>query len=159
MKQTWDLLSEKYSVMRQELEDLCAQQGNYKALRAKIAEDQEFNRKAGSDSSITPSPIIPYLGMVLTDLTFGEEGNSDYVETEHFPLDSKVMFNMAKLTLLSKTILQLRSYCSGAYPFAFDKSYHQLLCSLQVRKPFDKSVFRALLYFSLYRVLSCGAFR
>ena len=53
MKQTWDLLSEKYSVMRQELEDLCAQQGNYKALRAKIAEDQEFNRKAGSGSSRT----------------------------------------------------------------------------------------------------------
>jgi hypothetical protein len=59
MKQTWDLLSEKYSVMRQELEDLCAQQGNYKALRAKIAEDQEFNRKAGSGSSITQNTLNP----------------------------------------------------------------------------------------------------
>ena len=59
MKQTWDLLSEKYSVMRQELEDLCAQQGNYKALRAKIAEDQEFNRKAVSGSSRTQNTLNP----------------------------------------------------------------------------------------------------
>ena len=59
MKQTWDLLSDKYSVMRQELEDLCAQQGNYKALRAKIAEDQEFNRKAVSGSSRTQNTLNP----------------------------------------------------------------------------------------------------
>jgi hypothetical protein len=133
LKQTWDLLADKYTSMRQELEDLCSQQGNYKILRAKIAEDQELNRKAISDRSLTPSPIIPYLGMFLTDLTFGEEGNSDYVSTEHYPADSKVMFNMSKFALISKTILQLRSMTVGAYPFAFDNSYHQLLCNLQVK--------------------------
>ena len=153
MKQTWDLLSEKYSVMRQELEDLCAQQGNYKALRAKIAEDQEFNRKAGSDSSITPSPIIPYLGMVLTDLTFGEEGNSDYVPTEHFPADAKVMFNISKFALMSKTILQLRSMSVGTYPFTFDKSYHSLLCSLQVRP--NRTVFGCCCCRRCLRCLRC----
>jgi hypothetical protein len=121
-----------YTVLRNELDDLCQQQGNYKNLRAKIAEDQEHNKKASADSSITACPIIPYLGMFLTDLTFGEEGNSDYVASEHYPIDDKVMFNIAKLTLMSKTILQLRSMCAGSYPFEFNKSYHQLLCSLQV---------------------------
>lgn len=119
--------------MRQELEDLCSQQGNYKNLRAKIAEDQDFNRKATSDSSVTPCPIIPYLGMILTDLTFGEEGNSDFVATEHYPAESKVLFNISKFALMSKTILQLRSMCVGAYPFAFNRSYHGLLCSLKVK--------------------------
>ena len=129
-------------MLRDELEELCQQQGNYKNLRAKIAEDQEQNKKSSAEAAC---PIIPYLGMFLTDLTFGEEGNSDYVATEHFPLDSKVMFNMAKLTLMSKTILQLRSYCAGAYPFTFDRSYHQLLCSLQVRNHLDISALSALL--------------
>jgi hypothetical protein len=119
--------------MRQELEDLCSQQGNYKALRAKIAEDQEFNKKAISDRSITPSPIIPYLGMFLTDLTFGEEGNSDFVSTEHYPAESKVMFNISKFALMSKTILQLRTMSVGSFPFVFNQSYHGLLCSLQVK--------------------------
>ncbi len=79
LKQTWDLVAEKYVALRNELDELCQQQGNYKNLRAKIAEDQEHNKKALSDSSVTACPIIPYLGMFLTDLTFGEEGNSDYV--------------------------------------------------------------------------------
>jgi hypothetical protein len=132
LKQTWDLVAEKYIALRDELEELCQQQGNYKNLRAKIAEEQELNRKASVDSSIAPCPIIPYLGMILTDLTFGEEGNSDYVASEHYPIDTKVLFNLAKLTLMSKTVLQLRSYCTGSYPFAFDKSYHHLLCNLKV---------------------------
>ena len=150
LKQTWDLLADKYIALRNELDELCQQQGNYKNLRAKITEDQEHNKKALLDSSVTACPIIPYLGMFLTDLTFGEEGNSDYVRlrtsldnfqlfvmftqvpTEHFSVEDKVMFNVAKLTLMSKTIMQLRSYCSGSYPFVFNKSYHQLLCSLQV---------------------------
>ncbi len=121
-----------YTVLRNELDDLCQQQGNYKNLRAKIAEDQEHNKKASVDGSVTVCPIIPYLGMFLTDLTFGEEGNSDYVPTDRYSVDDKVMFNIAKLTLMSKSILQLRSYCAGSYPFAFCKSHHQLLCSLQV---------------------------
>ena len=123
-----------YTVMRNELEDLCQQQGNYKNLRAKIAEDQEQNKKASVDSSVTVCPIIPYLGMFLTDLTFGEEGNSDYVSTELYSADDKVIFNVSKLTLISKSIVQLRSYCAGSYPFVFCKSHHQLLCTLQVRR-------------------------
>ena len=91
-----------------------------------------MNKKASVDSSVAACPIIPYLGMFLTDLTFGEEGNSDHVATEHYPLDSKALFNVAKLTLMSKTILQLRSFCAASYPFAFNKSYHQLLCNLKV---------------------------
>jgi hypothetical protein len=54
------------------------------------------------------------------------------VPTEQFSVEDKVMFNVAKLTLMSKTIMQLRSYCAGSYPFVSNKSYHQLLCSLQV---------------------------
>ena len=91
--------------------------------------------------------------MVLTDLTFGEEGNSDYVPTEHFPADAKVMFNISKFALMSKTILQLRSMSVGTYPFTFDKSYHSLLCSLQVRP--NRTVFGCCCCRRCRRCLRC----
>ena len=91
--------------------------------------------------------------MVLTDLTFGEEGNSDYVPTEHFRADAKVMFYISKFALLRKTILQLRSMSVGTYPFTFDKSYHSLLCSLQVRP--NRTVFGCCCCRRCLRCLRC----
>jgi hypothetical protein len=77
------------------------------------------------------------------------------VPTEHFSVEDKVMFNVAKLTLMSKTIMQLRSYCSGSYPFVFNKSYHQLLCSLQVFILFELNAVALNLFAVTLPVLLC----
>ena len=81
------------------------------------------------------------------------QGNSDYASTESYAADSKCLFNMAKLSLMSKTILQLRSFCACSYPFPFNRSYHSLLCNLKVRRARKSSAARAhaLLFSSIQR--------
>lgn len=57
LKRTWALVKPKYKQMERELQHLTSADSNYKLLRAAIRGAKP--------------PLIPYIGMYLTDLTFG----------------------------------------------------------------------------------------
>jgi len=65
LRQTWDGLGTKQIQTYEELKDLMTRQGNFK-LRKHV-------------KTCNP-PLIPYLGVYLTDLTFIEDGNPDRLE-------------------------------------------------------------------------------
>lgn len=66
LKQTWAGLSTKQKEVFDELKELMARTNNYQGLRKHLR-------------TCNP-PLIPYLGLYLTDLTFIEEGNQDRLE-------------------------------------------------------------------------------
>jgi len=70
MKQTFKALSKKYTLKITEIEHVSDCTGNHRNLRECI-------------KSADP-PIIPYLGMYLTDMmTFIEEGNKTIISVQH----------------------------------------------------------------------------
>lgn len=66
LKKSWALVPSKRAQVFEELQGDVSQEGNYKNLRQLLA-------------TVNP-PLIPYLGMYLTDLTFIEDGNKDSLD-------------------------------------------------------------------------------
>eukprot|EP01125_Pyxidicula_operculata_P016700 TRINITY_DN577_c0_g1_i3.p1 TRINITY_DN577_c0_g1~~TRINITY_DN577_c0_g1_i3.p1 ORF type:complete len:1211 (-),score=280.78 TRINITY_DN577_c0_g1_i3:2634-6266(-) len=81
----------------QELQELTDRDKNYANLR-KVLKNSD-------------PPVLPYLGMYLTDLTFIEEGNPDY-------LGEHKLVNFYKKRLISQTIKKIQQYQLKSYFFA-----------------------------------------
>lgn len=94
MKKTFAGLKsdKKYMTMFAECTKLGNSEKNYRILREAIAK-------------IDP-PVIPYLGMYLTDLTFTEEGNKDRING---------LIHFYKCRLLSQTIKTIKQYQLKGY--------------------------------------------
>ncbi|KAJ2409211.1 hypothetical protein GGI10_004725 [Coemansia sp. RSA 2530] len=64
LKQTWSLLPKKFNILCKRLHDAMDPDHNYANYRAILRRSQP--------------PLLPFLGLYLTDLTFLEEGNPTY---------------------------------------------------------------------------------
>lgn len=53
-------------------------------------------------------PKLPYLGMFLTDITFIEDGNPDFIESKE--ISGKMLINWSKRVMLYRVIKQIRDY-------------------------------------------------
>jgi hypothetical protein len=94
LKQTWEGLTSQQRKTYEEVKKLTDRSLSYANLRAAV-------------KKLNP-PCIPYLGMYLTDLTFIEEGNKDFLNN---------LINWNKRHLISETIRQIRQYQLQAYVF------------------------------------------
>lgn len=94
LKQTWEGLTSQQKKTYEEVKKLTDRSLSYANLRQAV-------RK------VNP-PCIPYLGMYLTDLTFIEEGNKDFLNN---------LINWNKRHLISETIRQIKQYQQTAYSF------------------------------------------
>ena len=63
LKKTWALLDRNTATMISELQTLLSRDNNFKNYRAALR--------------LVQPPLLPYLGVYLTDLTFIDQGNSD----------------------------------------------------------------------------------
>lgn len=94
LKQSWEGISSQHRKTYEEVKKITDRSMSYSSLR-------QFIKK------LNP-PCIPYLGMYLTDLTFIEEGNKDFLNN---------LINWNKRHLISETIRQIRQYQLQAYIF------------------------------------------
>ena len=116
-------MKDKYKAVCQQL----LPAANYKNYRALIAKAEP--------------PCVPYIGTYLTDLTFIDEGNPDYI-TEG---DAKLI-NYKKFQMISELIQRIQRFQRTGYTFTLDnelKKYlltsfvclHPLLSSLYLHCP------------------------
>ena len=92
LKLTFSQLPKKWSELQTELEEMMSSQGSYRNYRGYLG-------------SANP-PVIPYMGVHLSDLVFIEDGNPDKLGG---------LINFEKRRLVCKVITQLQSYQQNAY--------------------------------------------
>jgi len=111
LKQSWNGVPTKWADRFHELEKETATTNNFAKLR---------------ESTIrSPPPKIPYIGITLTDLTFVEDGNPDFVK------DGKLI-NFSKRQLLAKIIVDMQTYQTNFYKFKEISSLQVLLSSFSL---------------------------
>lgn len=96
LKQTFNSVGKKYVELLAALQRIVDPQSSFKTLREAI--------KVGGPNQ------IPYIGTVLGDLTFIEDGNPN-----HITFNGEELINMEKWNLVSTSIQNLRMYQSGNY--------------------------------------------
>jgi len=95
LKHTWALLSKQQLKKYEDIHNLMSRERNFHLFREHL-------------HSVDP-PCIPYLGVFLTDLTFIEDGNKDYLS------DSKVLINFDKRRKISSVIREIQQYQQTPY--------------------------------------------
>jgi len=70
-------------------------------------------------------PIIPYLGVYLTDLTFIEDGNKDYLDDP-----GTTIINFSKRELVYRVIEEIKQYQQTGYDFKALEPIHTFLAQL-----------------------------
>lgn len=66
LKQTWALVSPKLLEVWKDLEEFCHQKRNFRTMRQAVKS--------------TAPPLLPYIGLMLTDLVFIDEGNKSVID-------------------------------------------------------------------------------
>ncbi|ORZ19478.1 ras guanine nucleotide exchange factor domain-containing protein [Absidia repens] len=95
LKRTWEMVGARTNQILAQIRKLMGANRNFTEYRAII-------------HSINP-PCIPFLGIYLQDLTFIEDGNSDFLKT------SKDMINFAKRAKTAEVIREIQQYQSTHY--------------------------------------------
>jgi len=79
-------------------------------------------------------PLIPYLGIYLTDLTFIEEGNQDYIEGK--------LINFKKREMTFNVISEMQQYQQEPYKFEVNDPLIAYLAELPIVESDQKSLER-----------------
>lgn len=123
---TWELLPQKFFDMFEAMALLMngnAGQGNFKQYRDTL--------------KMCVPPCVPYLGVYLTDLTFLNEGNPDFLDPE------KTLINVQKMMKISRvvrnvTMFQQTPYCLA--PVDFMKDFIMNTKPMGEQEQYNKSV-------------------
>jgi len=94
--------------LKTELDELVSTNGSYKNLRAALK---------------CQPPVIPYLGVFLTDLTFIEEGNQSMVNG---------MINFSKRRKFAEVLIQLKELQQNPYNFEDIKELQSIIVECKV---------------------------
>ncbi|EGG25247.1 Ras guanine nucleotide exchange factor [Cavenderia fasciculata] len=97
LKWTRKILPKTSQKTLQDLERLMENEENFKNYRTEL-------------KTIT-TPCIPFFGLILSDLTFIQEGNPDYIGTD----DSNWTLNLTKLKMVYNCIKQIQLYQKNHY--------------------------------------------
>ncbi|KAK9468177.1 ras guanine nucleotide exchange factor domain-containing protein [Lipomyces arxii] len=96
LKKTWELLPLRYHSLFTELKSIIVYEKNYASYRTLLKNQS--------------TPCLPYLGLYLTDLTFADEGNSDYRMFRPDTPDASPVINFDKHVRTTKIIADLQRF-------------------------------------------------
>ncbi|KIR78781.1 guanyl nucleotide exchange factor Sql2 [Cryptococcus gattii EJB2] len=94
LKKTWDALSVKYKVLIERLRGIIEHTKNHAAYRARLKQ--------------APTPCLPFLGLILTDITFTSDGNPSTRPSNSAP--DLMLINYDKFAKLGKIAIEFRRY-------------------------------------------------
>jgi len=101
LKKTWDLVPSKDRDLFTELEALLSVDRNYGRYRDRVAQLERANFAV---------PMVPYLGVLLRDLTFMQDGNPKFLKSG--------LVNFGKIRMVVDRIVALRPLQARGYRFA-----------------------------------------
>eukprot|EP01117_Protostelium_nocturnum_P020747 TRINITY_DN9519_c0_g1_i1.p1 TRINITY_DN9519_c0_g1~~TRINITY_DN9519_c0_g1_i1.p1 ORF type:complete len:645 (+),score=256.96 TRINITY_DN9519_c0_g1_i1:50-1984(+) len=107
LKKTWSEVGKTYTKSFESLLELMSCTLNYKSYRERLSKS---------------NPAIPFLGVVLSDLIFLDEGNVSY--------SAEGEINWTKRIFLGRWIAQFEKFQKQNYFFEKDRSLHQFLSIL-----------------------------
>jgi len=94
LRQTWDLLPPKSLEIFENLTKLMDGEGNFAQYREVLRQ--------------SVPPVCPYLGLILTDLVFLDDGNPDVVPDTN-------LINFSKMILIANVIKEMQQKASSPY--------------------------------------------
>jgi len=105
LNKTWAEIPKRHKQMFDQMCNLTSTAGSYKNMREALA-------------NMVP-PVVPYIGIYLTDLTFLEDGNPDNlkVANENNSAEEIKLINFSKRRKIAGVIMNIRIYQSNIYNF------------------------------------------
>lgn len=113
MKKTWLALDKSYPKLREQYNqciDVVSPKGQYANYRKVLR--------------TTLPPLIPFMGVYLTDLTFIEDGNPDFLPDSHF-------INFEKRRKVAMIIREIQAYQTTYFTFELLDTIQEFLKNLQ----------------------------
>ncbi|KAJ3238683.1 hypothetical protein HDU78_003363 [Chytriomyces hyalinus] len=120
LAKTWKALPAKYMDAWNKLNRIVSSESSYRTYRQLIAQIKE------QGASI---PVLPYLGVNLSDLTFTEDGNPTYVTNDECSSPGELIkiINFSKFKMISKLLSAILKFQSGQYDFEYDEHVQRWL--------------------------------
>ncbi|KAI8829617.1 ras guanine nucleotide exchange factor domain-containing protein [Chytriomyces cf. hyalinus JEL632] len=119
LAKTWKAMPAKYMDAWNKLNRIVSSESSYRTYRQLIAQIKE------QGASI---PVLPYLGVNLSDLTFTEDGNPTYVTNDECsPGELIKIINFSKFKMISKLLSGILKFQSGQYDFEYDEHVQRWL--------------------------------
>lgn len=113
LQHTWAKIPEKLITKYKQICQQMLPAANYKNYRALL--------------SATEPPCVPYIGTFLTDLTFIDEGNPDFISE-----GSTRLINFKKFQMIAELIQRLQKFQRVGYTFTLDNDFKKYLLQSQV---------------------------
>lgn len=113
LKLTFEAMPEEYRNLNAKLAAYLNRENNFKFIRQCIKSQKP--------------PLVPYVGIYLTDLTFIEEGSPKYIERNNLKL-----INFSKCRLFALVIRDIQTYQQTRYALEVYPELRELLLNLEV---------------------------
>ncbi|KAJ3060861.1 hypothetical protein HDU98_003173 [Podochytrium sp. JEL0797] len=118
LSKTWKALPAKYLEIWTKLNKIASSESSYRTYRHLISQLKQ--------SSSSGTPVLPYLGVNLSDLTFTEDGNSSSTTDD---TSGEKLVNFSKFRMIAKLLTGVLGCQAGKYEFEYDDTVQRWLRS------------------------------
>ncbi|XP_055336396.1 rap guanine nucleotide exchange factor 4-like isoform X2 [Paramacrobiotus metropolitanus] len=101
LKGTWEKLPSKFAKIFKDFEEIIDPSRNHRASRMLLSNCLDERRK---NTTTDPAPVIPFMPLIMKDLTFTHEGNKTLLDD---------LVNFEKMHMIAECLRQIRNCMTG----------------------------------------------